>query len=369
MHSRKPWLALNKLIQIYINRDEIFLALLCSLESLRLNCKQNEIFERARSLTEQFKIRFPDRLLEDRITVSVIMPTNRESLEIKEAVQSVLNQTFQDFELIVVNDGGPREIQNTVESFRSNKIRYFRLDHRAGPGAARNQGILEALGKYLAYLDDDDVYYPHHLETLVGLLKESQSKFGYTNMVKIIGSLNQGRFKPNRTDTVWDVPFDRGTMVSRAYMGTNTVLHEKGILEEIGLFNEKLFPGEDEDLWIRCAARYDFKHISQCTSEYRRKDDNSVRLHVLDCAFNGLLYRKYYAFSRGQIAFIKCFLAQNDEKQADALYQGIKKQYSHSFKTVFVVEQVIKIARHFNDKVFLKQLAHDYRHLSAGHSK
>ena len=105
------------------------------------------------------------------------MPANRNSQEIKEAIQSVLNQTFQDFELIIINDHGPKEIQNVVESFQSNKIQYFRLDQRVGPGAARNLGVLKARGKYLAYLDDDDVYYPHHLETLVGLLKESQFVF------------------------------------------------------------------------------------------------------------------------------------------------------------------------------------------------
>ncbi|MDP2654674.1 MAG: glycosyltransferase [Candidatus Omnitrophota bacterium] len=369
MHSREPWLALNKLTEIYINRNETFLALMCSLESLRLNCKQDKVYERAELLSKEFKYKFPERLLDDEITVSVIMPANRDSQEIKEAIQSVLNQTFKDFELIVINDGGPQEIQKIVESFHSNKIQYFCLDERSGPGAARNLGILKARGKYLAYLDDDDVYYPHHLEALVGLLRESQFKLGYTNMVFCIGSLDQGRFKSKRMGPVWDVPFDRGTMVSRPYMGTNTILHEKGILREVGLFNEKLRPGQDEDLWIRCAGRYDFKHISCCTSEYRIKDDNCVRQNWVDCIFNGDLYRKYYAFSRGQIAFIKYFLAKNDTEGASVLYEVIKRQYPGSFKTAFVLQEVMQIVKQFNDKDFLKQLVHDYRHLSAGHSK
>ncbi|MBN1870923.1 MAG: glycosyltransferase [Candidatus Omnitrophica bacterium] len=369
IYSKKPaWLALNQLIEIYIDRNQTFLALCCCLESLRLNCKQEKIYDRAELLSKEFKYKFPESLLDNEITVSVIMPANRKSEEIKEAIQSVLNQTFQDFELIVINDGGPQEIQNIVESFRSNKIRYFRLDQCSGPGAARNMGVLKARGKYLAYLDDDDVYYPHHLETLVGLLKESRSKFGYTNMVIVSGSLDQGRFKPDRTAAVWDVPFDRGAMVSKTYMGTNTILHEKVILKGIGLFNEKLRPGQDEDLWIRCAARYDFKHISVCTSEYRRKDDNAVKQQILDCFFNNSLYRKYYAFSHGKIAFIKYFLSQKNIKQACALYEDIKRQYPDSFKTIFVLSEVMQIARRFNDKDFIKQIAHDYCHLSTRHS-
>lgn len=356
MHERKPWLALNRLTEIYLRRDETFLALLCSLESLRLDPGQVRVFERAERLSKEFKHQFPGQLADDEITVSVIMPASRSSQEIKEAVQSVLDQTFEDFELIVVNDGGPHELEELVRSFQSDKIRYFRLDKPSGPGAARNLGVQKARGKYLAYLDDDDVYYPHHLETLVDLLNESRSQFGYTNMAIVRGSLEQGRFKPGRTGEVWDIPFDRGTMVTRSFMGTNTVLHEKKILKEVGLFSEKLRPGEDEELWIRCAVRYEFKHISRYTSEYRRKDDNSVKVHLLDCAFNGMLYRKYYAFSCGQIAFIKYFLAHNNPHKAHSLYAEIKKQYPDSFKTAAVLREVVQIAKRLKDKDFQKNL-------------
>ena len=365
IHFQKPlWLALSQLSEIYINRDQTFLALLCSLESLRLNCKQDKVYERAALLSKEFKYKFPEYLRDNEITVSVIMPANRNSQEIKEAIQSVLNQTFQDFELIIINDHGPKEIQNVVESFQSNKIQYFRLDQRVGPGAARNLGVLKARGKYLAYLDDDDVYYPHHLETLVGLLKESQFEFGYTNMVIVKGSLDQGRFKFDRMGDVRDVPFDKGAMVCKSFTGTNTVLHEKEILKEVGLFNEKLRPGQDEDLWIRCASRYAFIHASSCTSEYRIKEDNTIRKNAIDNIVNGMLYRKYYAFSCGKIAFIKHFLHQHNTSKAYALYEDIKMEYSNSFKTKFVLREVMQIAKQMKDRMFLKQLTFDYHQLS-----
>jgi radical SAM protein with 4Fe4S-binding SPASM domain len=113
--------------------------------------------------------------------VSVIVPTHNRPEMLVEALQSVLNQTFQDFEILVVNDAGA-DVRQVVEALNgSGKITYLEHDTNRGLGAARNTGIQHARGKYIAYLDDDDRFYPEHLETLANFLESSHYLVAYTD--------------------------------------------------------------------------------------------------------------------------------------------------------------------------------------------
>ncbi|MFN3781956.1 MAG: glycosyltransferase family 2 protein, partial [Candidatus Kapaibacteriota bacterium] len=113
--------------------------------------------------------------------VSVIVPTfNRPSM-LKNAIQSILNQTLQDFEIIVVNDAG-EDVRSIVEFFNDKIIKYVSHSENKKQAATRNTGIRNARGKYLVYLDDDDVFLPNHLETLVSFLDANPKfKIAYTD--------------------------------------------------------------------------------------------------------------------------------------------------------------------------------------------
>ncbi len=87
---------------------------------------------------------------EQKVTVSVIIPTYNRAEKLKLAVKSVLNQTYQDFELIIVDDGSDDNTKEIVKSFKNSKIRYYKNRTNKGPGAARNKGIKYAKGKYIA---------------------------------------------------------------------------------------------------------------------------------------------------------------------------------------------------------------------------
>ena len=107
---------------------------------------------------------------------------NRPQYIIRESIQSVLSQTFGDFELIVRNDGGDDKAKEVIDSFDCPKITYHRLVTNAGLSAALNECVLRAHGEYIAYLDDDDIYYPTHLETLVDVVEENGGlEFVYSN--------------------------------------------------------------------------------------------------------------------------------------------------------------------------------------------
>jgi glycosyltransferase involved in cell wall biosynthesis len=124
--------------------------------------------------------------------VSVIVPTYNRPETLAEALQSIVTQTYSSIEVIVVNDGG-RDVRNVILRYASQRdIRYIHLLDNKGRSAARNIGIAAAQGQYLAYLDDDDLFYPEHLTTLVNYLEVSGRQVAYTDAFKAYQQKREG---------------------------------------------------------------------------------------------------------------------------------------------------------------------------------
>lgn len=104
--------------------------------------------------------------------VSVIIPVYNRPAELKRAVRSVLAQTFQGFEIIVVDDGSTADLKTLCDSFGDDRVRYFRNDEHTNANVARNRGIREAQGGYIAMLDSDDEFLPGHLERRLAKIRE-----------------------------------------------------------------------------------------------------------------------------------------------------------------------------------------------------
>ncbi|MFC7193467.1 glycosyltransferase family 2 protein [Halosimplex aquaticum] len=110
--------------------------------------------------------------------VSVIIPTYNRATLVKRAIQSVLNQTFKDFELIIVDDASDDETPEVIDSINDARLEYIRHDLNRHGGAARNTGIKYASGKYIAFLDDDDEWYPTKLERQVERFETVSNEIG-----------------------------------------------------------------------------------------------------------------------------------------------------------------------------------------------
>jgi len=113
--------------------------------------------------------------------VSVIVPTRNRPETLGEALQSIAAQTYSPIEVVVVNDGG-RDVQDVISRYSSKcSLNYIPLENNKGRSAARNIAIRAARGHYVAYLDDDDLFFPDHLETLVYCLESGGGKVAYTD--------------------------------------------------------------------------------------------------------------------------------------------------------------------------------------------
>lgn len=211
----------------------------------------------------------------DKPLVSVIVPTHNRPYMLRETIQSILDQTFRDFEIIVVNDAG-QDVSNVIASFNSSRITYLTHTQNKGLAASRNTGIRAAKGKYIAYLDDDDVYYPSHLETLVSHLESTDCHIAYTDSYqanqKLIGDSYQ---TVNRT-LQYSRDFDYELILVQNFIPVLCFMHSRAIIEEVGYFDETLRSHEDWDLWVRVSRKFRLDHLATVTSEYRWRDDGST---------------------------------------------------------------------------------------------
>ena len=362
-YSARPWIALNELAEGYACRGLNALAHMCYAESLRLDPKQAEIFKRMEDLKGVCPLKQPE-LKKDQYAVSVIICTNRLTRELRVCIQSILNQTFKDFEVILLNDGGPEDTQEVAGSFKDPRIFYKRVDRNIGPPKARNVAVQLARGQYIAYLDDDDVFYPDHLGTLYNVAQNGKHRFVYANTQGILGYLQDGEFCEKKKVFRWDSDFDRERFASRASIGNHSVLHEKSLFQDLGLFNDELLASEDEDFWLRCAAVMDLKHINQDTSEYRIKDDNNVVLNAARNHFNGAIVRQFHAAFQGELANLKYHVTRRDKREAQKSLDQIRARYLQGwFKSSFALDELRPLVKYCGDKEFLRMVVDDYRRL------
>jgi len=208
--------------------------------------------------------------------VSVIIPTyNREDL-VCEAIQSVLEQTYRNFEIIVVDDGSTDDTKQALIPYKD-RITYIYQENQGG-AAARNTGIKAAKGKYIAFLDSDDLWFPQKLERQVEIL-DNHDDFAlvYTNIVYID---NAGRFNaPGYSSRMFLSGYlFKETLLRKVACGhPPTWLIRKTCFEEIGGFDPEFRTSHDRDMIVRIAREYEIYGIKDPLTMVRRHDFERLR--------------------------------------------------------------------------------------------
>lgn len=210
--------------------------------------------------------------------VSVIVPTHSRPEMLREALASIVGQTYENFEIVVVNDAGDDVRQLLQELPPPIRVKYLTHARNRGLAAARNTGIGAATGTLIAYLDDDDVFYPNHLSTLVKCFTDDSTVLAYTD--GYCAHQDQDDTAPTgyvtvKRELVYHDEFNRDELLVRNYIPVCCIMHRKWMVDKVGLFDEQLFAHEDHDLWLRASRLFDFKHVSAVTCEYRQRGDGS----------------------------------------------------------------------------------------------
>lgn len=189
---------------------------------------------------------------QDAARVSVVIPAYNAAGYIRNTLNSVLAQTFTNYEIIVVNDGSPDSpaLERALHPYWS-KIRYIQQENR-GPSGARNTAIRIARGRYVAFLDSDDLWLPEHLAKQVEALEKDPSLgLVYSNAVHIEDDRPVG-VAFDSTPQCLPVDFD-ALLEERSTVNTSSAVVSRPALVQAGLFDEQLRRCEDYDLWLRLA--------------------------------------------------------------------------------------------------------------------
>lgn len=211
---------------------------------------------------------YPEPLSTGAPLVSVIVPTHNRPELLCAALESILAQTMQDFEIIVVNDAG-LDIAPWVRSLdQSGRIRVLRHPSNGGIAGARNTGLRAARGKYIAYLDDDDLFYPNHLAVLVEAAEASGHAVVYSDGCQATYSQRDGQVVVERS-VVFSGNFEYPDLLVRNQIPVLCVLHRRSCLDKVGGFDETFATHEDWDMWVRLFHHFPYSHIRQTTCEYR----------------------------------------------------------------------------------------------------
>ncbi|MDL1957248.1 MAG: glycosyltransferase [Candidatus Desulfofervidus auxilii] len=183
--------------------------------------------------------------------VSVIIPTYNRANFLKEAIESVLNQTYKDYELIIVDDGSTDETPKIIAQYK-NKLKYIVIPHH-GVSKARNVGIKTAKGEFIAFLDSDDLWYPKKLEVQINFFDNHHNAL--ICQTEEIWLRNGKRVNPKKYHKKPSgMMFEKS--LERCLISPSAVMMHKTLFEKVGLFDESFPACEDYDMWLRITARF-----------------------------------------------------------------------------------------------------------------
>jgi glycosyltransferase involved in cell wall biosynthesis len=208
-------------------------------------------------------------------TVTVILPTYNRADLLPRALESVLAQTFRDFELLVVDDGSTDSTAELVKKYSDSRIRLLSQPSNMGVSAARNRGLREARGELVAFIDSDDEWLSRKLEEQVSFFREAENDVGLV----YCGSWTTGDPGGERRDVPrWEGELGEILTLSNPIHATSGVMVRRNVVKEVGFFDEEIPAIEDFDYWTRIARRYRVGSMEEVLVRYDdRKEEGRQR--------------------------------------------------------------------------------------------
>jgi len=194
--------------------------------------------------------------------ISVVLPTYNRAPLLKGSIESVLNQTYQDFELIVVDDGSTDRTKEVVKSVKSEKIKFIRLIENKGAAAARNIGIKSARGAAIAFQDSDDVWRPDKLKKQSDFLFNAPSDVGmvYTGFWRV--KEGKKKYIPDKWVKVREGNVHK-ELLKGNFITTQSALVRRECFYKSGYFDEKLARFQDWELFIRISKDFEIGFLDE----------------------------------------------------------------------------------------------------------
>ena len=277
--------------------------------------------------------------------VSVIIPIYNRADLLPRAMSSVLNQTFQDFELIIVDDGSTDNTKQVVEEFqkKDKRIKYIWQENSGGPAKPRNIGIKDSQGEYIAFLDSDDDWLPEKLEKQLEIFeKNRQTNLGFVGCNALI--VKEDKIQEYKTPKYKNIL--PKILENDFIWSCSSVIIKKLVLDKVGFFDENLKIGDDWDMWIRIIIYdYSFDFVDEPLFKYYIHSENTsapknIKKMVVENNYILEKYKKYYEqnpkiySNRLRYTGTSYILAKDLKKGREYFKKSIKVNYLN-FKSYF----------------------------------
>lgn len=209
--------------------------------------------------------------------LSIIMPLYNTEMYVAQAIQSLLSQTYTDFELIIVDDGSTDKSLEIVKSFKDSRIKIMRNQQNQGIVFSRNRGLKEAVGEYIAPFDSDDIAMPDKFRKQIDFLK-THPDFGLIgSWIKMIDE--NGKFIKKKWRLFAKPEEIPAQLLFRNYFAQSSVVIRREALPVSGYENGFSF-GEDYRMWIDIAKKYKMWNYPECLLLYRVHSKNTTSINI-----------------------------------------------------------------------------------------
>lgn len=201
--------------------------------------------------------------------VSVIMPSYNTGKYIGKSIESVINQTYSNWELIIVDDCSDDDTEEVVSVFKDERIKYFKNAFNSGAAISRNRALREAKGRWIAFLDSDDIWKPTKLEKQLEFMQCNNYFFSYTNYEELDESGKHTGIKVTGPKKI-----TKAGMYNYCWPGCLTVMYDAKYIGLIQIAN--IMKNNDYAVWLKVCKKADCYLLEECLAEYRRGRKGSI---------------------------------------------------------------------------------------------
>jgi glycosyltransferase involved in cell wall biosynthesis len=233
-----------------------------------------------------------DRLTTDPL-VSIILPSYNGSKYIRTSIDSCLNQTFNNFELIIVDDASSDETPQIINSYKDPRIRYIRNQTNQRLPNSLNIGFIHARGKFLTWTSDDNIYLPNAIEKMFNVLQFLKYDFVYADNFT---------FKDDNLKDVQHLRLDKHTFLFKSNCIRACFLYTRQVMEKIGLYDPDMEFIEDYDYWVRVSKEFYMHHLEEPLYFYRYHQEQLYSKRNKDIKIIELLFKVKYGFMSDPLA-------------------------------------------------------------------
>lgn len=211
--------------------------------------------------------------------LSIVIPTYNRAHLIENTLKSVLNQSENDYEVLIIDDGSTDDTETVVKPYLGERVRYFKIKN-SERGAARNYGTKQAKGRYVNWFDSDDEMLPHHVETIKKMV-ETHTEPEVLNLMYQIKDVKTQKTTSIQSDYLPHQKKRKHYLIEGNYLACNPVIVRRDIALK-NPFNEdrNLSASEDYELWLRLLCTYPFKQSTEISSYLVQHDERSVNTMI-----------------------------------------------------------------------------------------